>query len=124
MTFYKIETCKVAHEDNRRSLMPIYNGDFTAKQLKILRIKEDSVLGNHYHNYSECFYVFSGSPIFILEDIKSGRRVRLPLDEGDRLIIQPKVAHKVIAQKGTIMIESTEREYISPEKNDVRYELA
>ena len=40
----KFEEIKPAHEDERRSLTPIFNGDFVALQIKLLRIKKGSML--------------------------------------------------------------------------------
>ena len=53
----KYQEIKPAHEDERRSLIPVFNGDFTALQIKLLKIKKGSILGNHYHNYKETFYI-------------------------------------------------------------------
>jgi len=113
----------VAHEDERRWLRTIVNGDFAVKQIKLLNIKETSVLGNHYHNYSELFYIVSGKATYTLESVDTKEKKTLTLSSGDRLVIGPRVAHKVTMTKGTITIEATEQVYVSSEVNDVRYEI-
>jgi len=118
VTFSQVE---VAHEDKRRKLSAIFNGDFTAKQVKVIEVKKDSILGNHYHPYSELFYVFKGQANYTLVSIKKGERQIVKLKTGDRLIIGPEVAHKVDMRKGTVMIEATEKPYM-PESS-VRYEI-
>jgi len=119
--FSRFSRVEVAHEDERRKLSAIFNGDFTAKQVKVIEVKKDSILGNHYHPYSELFYVFKGEANYTLKSIKTGGTKIVKLKEGDRLIIAPEIAHKAEMGKGTVMIEATEKAY-SPESN-VRYEI-
>lgn len=114
-------TVEVTHEDERRRLSAIFNGEFIAKQVKLIEIKMDSILGNHYHSYPELFYVLSGEATYTLESVKSKERQVVKLKKGDRLIIGPEIAHKANMVAGTIMIEATEKPYQL--SNDVRYEL-
>ncbi len=111
----------VAHEDKRRKLAAIFNGEFIAKQVKVIEVKKDSILGNHYHPYSELFYVFKGRANYTLVAINTQERQVFKLKTGDRLIIGPDVAHKVEMEDETVMIEATEEPY-TPEAN-VRYEI-
>ena len=119
----KKEKIRIVHEDERRSLTSMFNGEFTAKQIKIIKVKVDSELGNHYHDYAECFYVLKGYAHYILIDVETDERREIKLEEGDRLIIDKNVAHKAFIEAGTIMIEGTEKKYISPAKNDKYYEV-
>jgi len=118
VTVTKIEP---AHEDKRRSLSAMFNNDFTARQIKIIRVKEDSILGNHYHNYRETFYVLEGEANYTVEDVDTRQRARVILRKGDRMTIDPRIAHKALIRAGTIMIEGTEKPYISQDINDQRY---
>jgi len=119
---FDLQHIPISHEDERRRLTAVMNGDFTAKQIKILDIKETSVLGGHYHNYSELFYIVSGKATFTLESVDTKERVTVTLKPNDRLIIGPRIAHEVVMNEGTLTIEATEQPYVSPEINDVRYE--
>ncbi len=110
-----------AHEDERRSLTPIFNGDFTALQLKLLKIKEGSILGNHYHNYSETFYLLHGEAEYIFENIDTKERQEINLKKGQRITIEPRIAHKAKFLEDTVMIECTQWPYISKEVNDKEY---
>lgn len=116
-----VSTVRVAHEDERRKLLAIFNGEFTAKQVKLITAKKTSILGNHYHYYSELFYVLQGVATYKLKSIETGEKEVVRLKRGDRLIIGPKIAHKTDMTEGTVMIEATEEPY-SPESN-VRYEM-
>ena len=118
-----IKTIEVSHEDERRKLTAIFNDDFNAKQVKIIEVKKDSILGNHYHTYRELFYILKGSGVFHLVDIKTGGKSIVPLMEGVRLIIAPEIAHKVEMKEGTISIEATEFPYESPEVNDREFKV-
>jgi len=121
--WFEKNTIGIAHEDERRAIICPFNGDFVARQVKILKIKKDSTLGNHYHGYRELFYVFEGRAIYYLENIFTKEKCSVVLQEGDRLIIGAGVAHKVNVSDGTLMVEATGKAYISPENNDVRYEI-
>ncbi len=121
--WFKVNKIKVSHEDERRAITAAFNGDFVAKQVKILEIKKDSILGNHYHDYRELFYILEGLAIYQLENIVTHEVCSLTLWPGDRLIIEPKVAHRVEMAEGTLTVEATEEPYISPEYNDKRYEI-
>ena len=109
-------TVEVAHEDERRKLLAIFNGEFVASQVKVLKIKKPSILGNHYHEYSELFYVFDGEATYTLESVETGERQIVRMKTGDKLIISPKIAHKAQITEGTVMIEATEAPF-SPESN-------
>ncbi|KKM94706.1 hypothetical protein LCGC14_1195560 [marine sediment metagenome] len=111
------------HEDKRRKLTAVFNEEFTARQIKVIEVKEDSVLGNHYHKYREMFYILKGRGVFTLVDIKTQERMVITLTTGDKLILNPEIAHRVDMKKGTITIEATEAPYISAELNDWRYQI-
>ena len=113
----------IAHEDERRKLIAVINGGFTVKQIKLLNIKKEGVLGSHYHSYFELFYVVLGEAIYTLESVDTKERKTVTLNPGDRLVIGPKVAHMAVMTEGTVMIEATEQVYESAEVNDVRYEI-
>jgi len=123
MSWFKLDKIGIAHEDERRSITALFNGDFFANQVKILRIKKQSVLGNHYHRYRELFYVLEGQAVYLLEDVVTKEQQFVTLERGDRLIIESGVAHKAEMFDGTVTLEATEEPYVSAEKNDVRYEI-
>ncbi len=112
---------KPIHEDNRRALIEVFNGEFVSKQLKVLKIKEDSVLGNHYHPYRQFFYMFKGSADYTFVDITTGEREEIKVEEGDFIIISAKIAHRAFHKAGNIMIEGNEEKYTSAEVDDLKF---
>ncbi len=114
---------KPVHEDNRRALIEIFNGQFIAKQVKVLKIKEDSVLGNHYHPYRQFFYLMKGEADYTFVDISTGERIDRKVQEGDMIIIDKNIAHKALQKAGNIMIEGNEEKYTSPNVDDLRFEI-
>src|SRR3989344_1861494 len=88
------------HEDYRRALIEIFNGEFVAKQVKMLRIKEDSVLGNHYHPYRQFFYMLKGNADYSFVNIKTNERCGVNVEEGDMIIIDREIAHKAFQKAG------------------------
>lgn len=119
----QLDKIKVTHEDSRRKLTAIFNDDFVAKQIKLIEVKEPSILGNHYHPYSELFYILKGKATFRLKDIKTGESKTICLETGDRMILGQGIAHRVEMDAGTFTIEATEVPYVSLELNDWRYEI-
>jgi mannose-6-phosphate isomerase-like protein (cupin superfamily) len=120
------ESRGVDHEDNRRVLLTMFNGDledFVARQVKILVLKEDAVIGGHYHDYGELFYLFDGAGSFKLKDIDRNVVEQYNLGKGDRLFIPKGVAHKGSFKRGSVLIGCTEIPYLSPENNDHRYDF-
>ena len=120
------ETREADHEDNRRSLFTAFNGDingFEAKQVKFLVVKEDTEMGGHYHNYSELFYLLEGEGTFTLKDLETQEIEKYKMVKGSRILIPPKVAHKVNIKKDSILVGCTEEPYKSPEHNDNKIEF-
>ncbi len=111
------------HEDHRRALIEIFNGQFVAKQVKLLKIKEDSVLGNHYHPYRQFFYMLKGNADYSFVNIKTGERHDTYVEEGDMMIIDKEIAHRALQKAGNIMIEGNEEKYTSPEVDDLKFEI-
>lgn len=119
----QIENMGIAHKDDRRILKVIFNGDFVAKQIKVLEVKTESILGNHYHPYSELFYILKGGAIVNLQLPDTKEKKSLLLKEGDRLIIGARVAHQFLPSANTIMIEGTSEPYQGANKSDVKYQI-
>ena len=119
----RVEHCKIepAHSDERRTITAMFNGDFDAKQVKILRITQGNVLGNHYHHYREMFYLLEGEAIYEFIDLDSSERATIHLEKGGRIVIEPRVAHRAQFLKDTVMVEATEKPYVSAAENDVRF---
>ena len=79
-------------------------------------------MGNHYHPYSELFYVLRGGAIVNLQSPDTKERESLLLKEGDRLIIGARIVHQFLPSKDTIMIEGTSETY-QGDKSDVKYQI-
>ncbi len=122
----KHESRGVDHEDHRRTLLTAFNGDlgtFAARQVKFAVMKEDGVLGGHFHDYDELFYLLAGQGVFTLKDPANEFVESHPMFKGDRLFIPRGIAHKAIVKTGSILVGCTEQPYVSPEHNDHKYEF-
>ena len=129
VNWYRVDHVGVAHEDTRRALAVPFNGEFPIQQIKVLTLKNDSILGNHYHRYRELFYILRNRQgrvpgvVYYLQNIKTGETAEVILKTGDRLIIEPFVAHAARLGRDVITIEASEESYVSPEHNDVHHEM-
>ncbi len=116
----------LAHEDGRRAIIEVFNNiPFSAKQVKIADINEqDAILGGHYHNYDELFFMIRGDARFILEDIDTKERGEYVLNRSSGgLLIPAKVAHLAKIRGNSILIGCTQEPHISPQDNDHPYEI-
>ncbi len=118
-----IKPIKLAHSDERRDILEMFNGDFDCKQVKILKVKKGQILGNHYHKYREIRYLLKGKIRYYLKDIKEDFVEMFIMDEGEIMITNPNIVHTGEFLKNSIIIEGTEEVYISGEVNDVVYKL-
>jgi len=100
------------HEDSRRRLSIFFNGDFIAKQIKIIEvIEDDAILGNHYHTYDEAFYVVKGCANYDVYDLKTKKYANFVLVRGESLFIKAHTAHRATFNRGTIMVEATSEKH-------------
>ncbi|MFC1723624.1 cupin domain-containing protein [Nanoarchaeota archaeon] len=120
------QTLVIDHEDERRALFTAFNGDlgdFVAKQVKFAQMKKDAVLGGHFHDYDELFYMLSGEGEFTLKDPASKIMAEFQLVKGDRLYIPSGIAHKALIKAQSLLVGCTAEPYISPEHNDRKYDF-
>jgi len=121
------EQIGLAHSDARRDLHTPFNGNLekyglsSAQQAKLAVLKENAILGCHYHTYHEFFYLVSGEGIFTLQDMDTKETREYDMKPGTILSIPPHIPHKAELKAGSILFAVTEKAYISPEVNDHKY---
>ena len=121
-----IKPIKLAHSDERRDILEMFNGDFDCKQVKILKVRKGQILGNHYHKYREIRYLLKGSIQYYLKNMLNPQSKKIEefiMNEGDVMITDSHIAHTGKFLEDSIIIEGTEEPYISAEHNDVIYIL-
>ena len=114
---------KAEHIDERRELFVSFNGEFVAKQGKIIVVHKDAVLGGHYHDYDELYYMLTGQMRFILEDVFFKNKEEYVLKPHHRIIIPWGVAHKVVAMEDSILLGYSEKPFVSTDRNCVSYDV-
>jgi dTDP-4-dehydrorhamnose 3,5-epimerase-like enzyme len=68
--------------------------------------------GGHYHlKKTECFYVIAGKLHLHLLDVDSGERMEIQLHEGQRVRIQPGIAHLFTAEVDAQVLEYYNGQY-------------
>ena len=120
------ETRGVDHENHSRTLFTAFNGDlgdFVAKQVKFAVMKEKAILGGHFHDYDELFYLLKGNGIFTLKDIKNDFMEEYEMKKGSRIYIPKGIPHEAELEEDSILVGCTAEPYISPEHNDRKYEF-
>lgn len=118
-----IKPIKLAHSDERRDILEMFNGDFDCKQVKILKVKKGQILGNHYHLYRENRYLLTGKIKYYLKNINTGEEEEFIMNEGYVMITDVEIAHTGEFLEDSIIIEGTEDVYISGKVNDKVYKL-
>lgn len=117
----------IDHEDERRTLFTAFNGDvegFAAQQVKFVDMKQDAVLGGHYHEYAELFYLLRGEGSFDLKDIDSSDKLVKTFDmmQGDMLFIPRRIAHRAEIKSESILVGCTAEPYVFGE-SDHKYDF-
>jgi mannose-6-phosphate isomerase-like protein (cupin superfamily) len=103
----------LAHEDDRRWLFVSFDRTYTARQARIAIVKNDCLLGGHYHNGAEFFVLLAGAAVFTVETVDPPHiREHYTLRPGDQLLVPPRVAHAVQVTEGTILQTFTEETYV------------
>ena len=119
LLFRHIEVC---HSDARRSLLVVFNGDYTAAQARIAVAHKPCLLGGHYHDGAELFFVVVGLAVFTVEAVDPpGTREQYTLRSGDMLRVPARVAHLAQVISGTILQTYTENRYTSAADYDHVY---
>jgi len=121
----KIYPIKLAHSDERRDILEMFNGDFDCKQVKILKVRKGNILGNHYHKYREIRYLLSGKIKYYFQNMNAAKLFikELIMSEGEVMITDAYIAHTGEFLEDSIIIEGTEEPYIDAEHNDFKYIL-
>ncbi len=95
----------VIHEDNRRYLAE-YISDFPIRTSKVMYVKEDCVLGSHYHKLKDdIFYLVKGSGTAVLNNRA------MDFKKGDCLLVKAGSKHAFTLKKGSILIEASTTPY-------------
>jgi mannose-6-phosphate isomerase-like protein (cupin superfamily) len=108
------------HIDKRRILREFLSG-VLIKNIKVLHLNRDSVLGNHFSlTATEYFYIAKGYATLTLVNITTGDKQIVELKEGDAIVIPPQIAHSFEMKEGSILIEAMNKIYNPAE--EVPYE--
>lgn len=125
----RLEHRAADHADDRREIITAFNydlGDFVAKQVKIATAVDGArprVLGGHFHDYRELFFLIQGEAYWALEDIATKEQVRHRMVRHDRLFIPAHVAHEAVLSKDAVLLGATEEQYVQGGTNDKPYRL-
>lgn len=112
----------ICHADNRRSMLALFNGTFKAEQARLAVTKRACLLGGHYHDSAELFFVILGLALFTVEAVDPPHaREFYTLQVGDALRVPARIAHLAQLTAGTILQTFTERRYTSPDDYDHVY---
>lgn len=93
------------HEDHRRILTE-WIADYPIRCCKVIEMKEDGEVGNHYHNEKvDTFYLLKGAGSYIIGDQYDFIR------EGDCLRAEKGETHMFFLMKGSILLEASSTPY-------------
>ncbi len=95
-----------SHTNEERIVSTVINGDvpdFIPRQIRVLKILKNGELGGHWRDYPE-IYGFIGEAKMNLEDIDTKEKREYLLKTGSRIFIPSRVALKIYANEGTVII--------------------
>ena len=119
-----VKKIDLVHEDKRREIWEIMNGQLAIKNMKILRVKEESYLGGHWHNYGEVMHILEGgSPDYKMKNLDTGEEETFNLVAGDTVFRTGRIVHGGTFLKGSIVIDGACDMYVSTDFNDIVEDL-
>jgi len=114
-----VENRRPDHSDERRDLFTLFNGNFVAEQVKYVVVHQNAVLGNHYHDYDELFFLLKGKAVFYVQEPHGlSSKQRIEMSEGMTIVVLAGFAHVISIEEGSILFGCTEKPYISSQDND------
>ena len=122
-----ITKANLVHEDPRRKLVELMNGEMNIKNIKILDVKEDSFLGGqtgHWHQYGEMMHILKGEAVnYVMENIDTGEKETFHLKEGDTVFRTGRIIHGGDFKKGTIVLDGSCEMFVSDDFNNIPREV-
>lgn len=93
-------------------LAQIYDDEPGMRYLAMLELRQGTVRGNHYHRVKrELLYVFRGTLELVVEEVATGARASVRVGAGDRVRIEPGVAHALRVIEDGQAIEASETRF-------------
>ncbi len=115
-----IKKIDLVHEDERRGIWEIMNGQMSIKNMKILKVKKgEQLLGNHWHAYPEVMYIMKGKARYKMRHVITGEEEEYNLEEGDVVFRTGFITHSGFFSEDTIIIDGSSEMYLSNDFNDV-----
>lgn len=111
---------KLVHEDERRGIWEVMNGQLSIKNMKILRVKSGAqLLGNHWHTYPEVMYMMQGKAKYKMKHVITGEEEEYNLEEGDVVFRTGFITHVGLFSEDSIVIDGAAETYIGADFNDI-----
>lgn len=112
---------KEVSKDDRRTILDVFNGDFTDKHMKIIEIKKGNILGGHYFKHRAIRYLMKGEVDYQFHNILTNEKDRFIMSEGEILLTDPYVVHTATFLKDSIIVEGEEAPFIPGGENGIKY---
>ena len=99
--------------DKRRDLVEFFSDlNISIHNIKVLHVKEDSILGNHYStSANEYFYLAKGEAEVTIIDVKTKEKITFDMFRMSPIKIPPYFAHSFKMKKDSILIEAMTKIY-------------
>lgn len=115
-----IRKAKIISEDERRKIISVLNGELGVRDIHILEMKKEDILGNHWHLYPEIMYVMKGKCHYWLKHILTGEEEELDIEEGDIMIKTGFIVHTCRASEDCILIDGSTETWIDEDFNHIK----
>jgi uncharacterized RmlC-like cupin family protein len=87
-------------------LAQICDGAEAFRYMATIELRSGAVRGNHYHRFKEEYmYIISGEVLLVVQDMDNQERIDVPLQLGDLVFIQTRVAHALKVMQPGVAIE-------------------
>lgn len=115
-----IRKAKLISDDNRRRIISILNGELGVRDIHILEMKKESILGNHWHTYPEMMYILRGKGHWWLKHMITGEKEEIDLEAGDIMFKTGFIAHTAEVSEDAVILDGSCESWIEEDFNHVQ----
>jgi len=98
--------------DIKRLLLPqgelaqVHDGREPIRYLACLDLLANTTRGNHYHGAKREFvYLMRGGYELVAQEVATGEKIRLPIREGELVLVEPGIAHAMVVTAPGVAVE-------------------
>ena len=113
-----IKDINTIHEDERRKIDRILNGEMGIRDVHVLYMKQKAILGNHWHTFPEAMWVVKGKVHYWMKHMITGELEEMDIHEGQIMFKTGFIVHTGECSEDCVLVDFSSESWISPDFNN------